>query len=396
MGGLTATLVAAGSLAAQQTSERELLDSQRRLEQIQRERGEVRREISSLRTRGEDISGDLQNLERRTGTSSAVIDELQLESGERNAQIERTARDLFVTRDRLGDRRAVLHRRLRDIYKRGPLQAVEVLLTAESFGDLINRYRYLFLIARHDRLLVREVSALETELATRERSLQRTLSALQDAQTETAMERDQLSVLEGHQRHALATVSSRELSAARRLEQLDRDERALRTLLATVERRRRAGVTLGARPGVSLGATAAALTTADMGGLSWPVQGNILYRFGRAAQANGTAIRWNGIGIGAAAGSAVRAVEAGTVVLAGPFEGYGPTVVLSHGGGYYSLYLYLRETGVREGDPVARNQSVGTVGGAATPEGTHVELQIRGPDGAAVDPLPWLQQRRAQ
>lgn len=79
--------------------------------------------------------------------------------------------------------------------------------------------------------------------------------------------------------------------------------------------------------------------------------------------------------------------------MAGPFEGYGPTVVLSHGGGYYSLYLYLDEIQVQEGEPVARGQVVGSVGGTRTPEGPHIEFQIRAPGGEAVDPLTWLQQR---
>ena len=81
------------------------------------------------------------------------------------------------------------------------------------------------------------------------------------------------------------------------------------------------------------------------------------------------------------------------MVLAAPFEGYGPTVVVSHGGGYYSLYLYLREVSVREGDRVQRSQTVGTVGGPRASEGPHIEFQVRVPGGQAVDPLGWLQQK---
>jgi septal ring factor EnvC (AmiA/AmiB activator) len=90
-------------------------------------------------------------------------------------------------------------------------------------------------------------------------------------------------------------------------------------------------------------------------------------------------------------------VKAGRVVLAGLFEGYGPTVVLSHGDGFYTLYLYLEEIGVVEGRDVEAGQVVGTVGGAATPEGPHLEFQIRAPlqgsSPAAQDPLLWLRPR---
>jgi septal ring factor EnvC (AmiA/AmiB activator) len=96
-------------------------------------------------------------------------------------------------------------------------------------------------------------------------------------------------------------------------------------------------------------------------------------------------------------GTPVRAVRGGTVALAGPFEGYGPSVILSHGDGYYSLYLYLEEVGVVEGRPVETGQVVGTVGGQTTPEGTRLEFQIRAPTAQgmpeAMDPLTWLRPR---
>ncbi len=129
--------------------------------------------------------------------------------------------------------------------------------------------------------------------------------------------------------------------------------------------------------------------------IAWPVEGELIYRFGREARPNGTVLARQGIGIRAATGTPVQAVEAGTVQLAGPLEGYGLTVILSHGGGFYTLYLYLEEIEVTQGREVAVGQVVGTVGGADTPEGPHIEFQIRAPadggDPRAQDPLRWLQ-----
>jgi septal ring factor EnvC (AmiA/AmiB activator) len=123
----------------------------------------------------------------------------------------------------------------------------------------------------------------------------------------------------------------------------------------------------------------------------------VIYHFGRERRPNGTVLQWNGIGISASPGSPVTAVRGGTVVLAGPFEGYGPTVVLDHGDGFYTLYLYLEEIGVVQGRPVAIGQVVGTVGGTDTPEGPHIEFQVRAPVSGgspqAQDPLKWLMAR---
>ena len=86
--------------------------------------------------------------------------------------------------------------------------------------------------------------------------------------------------------------------------------------------------------------------------------------------------------------------ETGRVVFAGPFEGYGPTVVLDHGAGYYTVYLYLDRVTAKQGDVVRRGQSLGTVGGPAVGEGPHIEFQVRLPGGRAADPAPLLQSLR--
>lgn len=405
---LLLTLIAVGLSGAVSTASgqasiaSEISESQERLEEIRRERERLRQEMTRIRSRVHNLASELDNLERQVEASASLLSELEYQTGQVRLQIEANTRDLLVTEDRLAERKAILYRRLRDIYKRGPLQTVQVLLSAESFADLLNRYKYLFLIARHDRLLVQEVADLEEKIHLRETALRESLGRLERLQQERAREYMQLAELQEQQEVTLSSARNQEQSTAQRIAQLEQDERQLVSLLADLERRRieaerlaaerrrreeAAGRTVTAAP------TEATLTTGDLGSLDWPVGGNLLYRFGRATQPNGTTIRWNGIGIGAAAGTPVSAVEAGTVVMAAPFEGYGPTVVLSHGGGYYSLYLYLGETRVQEGQTVAKGATVGTVGGERTPEGPHVEFQIRAPGGQAVDPLGWLRDR---
>jgi len=186
---------------------------------------------------------------------------------------------------------------------------------------------------------------------------------------------------------AIQQYRAREQTASSRIVELDADEDRMTTLINALEERRRE---LEARGSATISAE-------DAGSLDWPLEGNLIYEFGRDQRPNGTVIRWNGIGIAARTGTPVMAVKAGVVAYAGPFEGYGPTVMLSHGNGFYTLYLYLEDIGVVEGREVAAGQVVGTVGGADTPEGPHLEFQIRAPlDGTspqAQDPLLWLRGR---
>jgi septal ring factor EnvC (AmiA/AmiB activator) len=134
---------------------------------------------------------------------------------------------------------------------------------------------------------------------------------------------------------------------------------------------------------------ASTLRTSDLGQLDWPVDGSVLYRFGRVVNPNNTTTRWNGIGIAAPAGTPVRAVQSGTVVSVGQLGTYGLTVIVQHGGGDYSVYASLATAAVRTGTPVRKDQVLGTVGVSDPDLQPHLHFEIR-PQGRAVDPESWL------
>jgi septal ring factor EnvC (AmiA/AmiB activator) len=367
---------------------REIQESQRRLEQIREERARLERQLSDTRNQVRDVSQELTNVERRLSASRSALAEVQFQAEATSEQVTDTQRNLIRSKDRLSESQAVLSRRLRDIYKMGPLQTVQVLLGARSFTDLLNRYRYLQRIAAFDKALVERVRELEGQLARQNDDLTDRMALLGSLRQERVTEVVQLQSVERERQAALQQYRTRERSASTRLEELEADEGRLTEVIDELEEQRRLLEARGAP---------AAISAEDAGSLDWPVEGDLVYRFGREQRPNGTVLRWNGIGIRARVGEPVRAVKSGQVVLAGPFQGYGPSVMVSHGNGFYTLYLYLDEIGVVQGRDVAAGQVVGTVGGGDTPEGPHIEFQIRAPlEGSsptAQDPLQWLRPR---
>ena len=147
-----------------------------------------------------------------------------------------------------------------------------------------------------------------------------------------------------------------------------------------------------ARPGAAP-PSSSSLRTSDLGRLDWPVDGAVLYRFGRQVNPNNTTIRWNGIGIGAASGTPVKSVSAGTVEYAERMGTYGLIVIVNHGGGDYSLYGSLGQARVAKGAKITKGQVIGTVGVSDPDMEPHLHLEIR-PNGRAVDPLDWLRANR--
>ena len=377
-------------LAAQRPApfDQQLRDNQQRLESIRRERSQVEQELERLRTEVHSLSDELSNIERQKETTNRIVNELDRQIYGLSNQIDRTTLDLLLAQDALSEKRAVLERRLEDIYKRGPLYAYQVLFAAESFGDLLSRYKYLYLVSRQDRLLANDMSKLQRRIARERQTLVDARDALGRRKNERTQELARYLQLE-HERQASLRETRRSAREARqRLSQLERDEKSLNDRIAALERARREAEARGAAT------AAAAITTADLGQLDWPVDGRILYQFGTATGPNNTRIPWHGIGIAAPVGTPVRAIANGTVSLAGPLGTYLTSVLLDHGGGYYTFYGYLNDAVVAQGERVAKGQVIGHVGGAASDQGSHLHFEIRGQGGIALDPINWLKGKR--
>lgn len=364
--------------------------SQLRLDSIRAERQRLQREMAGLQSRVRDASRELANLAGQRAASAAALQEMDLQAELLQAEVEQTQAELDATRFQLRNRGVAMRQRLRSIYKRGPLHTVRVLLGADDFADLLNRYKYLQLLATYDQKVITEVGRLEQLLGRQEQQLQTAMTQMENVRSEKAAELRELQRLEAGSRGTLNDYRQQETRVASAIDEAERAEARINSVIADLEARRRA----------STPATPDAISTRELGTLNWPVDGNVIYRFGPVRKPSGITLINKGIGIAAAAGTPVRSIEAGEVVLARPFEGYGRTVMVSHGGGYYTLYMYLKSIVVQEGQRVAGNDVVGTVGGEDTPEGAHLYFQVhapvRGTSPEPVDPLTWLRQRGRQ
>ncbi|HLB54151.1 MAG TPA: peptidoglycan DD-metalloendopeptidase family protein [Gemmatimonadales bacterium] len=362
----------------------------RRLEEIRAERDRLRREQDRLEGQVRDAGAELRNIERQREATNRIVNELERQMRRLGDQLLSSTQQLALAQDNLADRQAILNRRLVEIYKRGPLHTFQVLLTAESFADLLSRYKYLYLQNRQDRSLVEDIARLESRIRLQRGELVNVKEDIDRRREERAGELRSYRSLAQDRAARLNRLSRSRESARQRLTVLERDEARLLDVLAALERSRRAarGAPLTSAPGGGSG-----LTTADLGSLEWPVSGRILFQFGRDTLPSGAVIRRNGIGIGAPQGTPVKAVSSGRVALVQRLGTYGLTVVLEHGNGYFSLYMQLGSAAVETDATVQRGQVIGTVGGENTDQGPHLYFEIRGENQIALDPTDWLRRR---
>jgi len=380
------SLLGAPSLQAQDRTADQIEQSRRRLDSIRVEREQLQAQQQRLEGQVKDVNAELRNIERQRETTNRIVNEIESQIAGLNTELSRVSAELALAEDNLEEKRAVLERRLVEIYKRGSMYPYQALLAAESFGDLLARYKYLFLTSQQDRALVHDVEALRARVERQRNDLLGIRTSLGTTRAEREVELRRYNDLAEARARRLAQLQRSGQATGERLTALERDEARLNELLAALERARRASAAAAAVPN--------GLTTEDIGKLDWPVDGRVVYNFGRTTLPSGGVVRWNGIGIAAPEGTPVKAVENGRVELVQRLGTYGLTVVLQHGNGYRSLYMQLDSATVAVGQAVVRGQVIGTVGGANSDQGPHLHFEIRGENSIALDPSDWLRRRR--
>lgn len=120
----------------------------------------------------------------------------------------------------------------------------------------------------------------------------------------------------------------------------------------------------------------------------WPVKGYITREF-RTTGGEKSSDYHPGIDIAAKENTPIQACAEGIVVTDSWDETYGNMIVIDHGFGIYTLYGHNSRNLVKEGDRVARGQTIAFVGNTGSSTAPHLHFEIR-ENGIPVDPRAYL------
>lgn len=355
-----------------------LVGSARTLEDINRELEEASRQRGELERQEGDLVTQLTDTDRRLGVLQADIDilndQLKVVQGaksEAESELFKKQAELAVAEEKLAKQASVLEKRLVDVYKRGSVGYLELLVGAANFDDLLSRLYYLGRIVTQDKKLLVEVKEIKEEVEeerdTCEAKRQEILArqrAIEDIKKPLDIKQREIAEEKNYKQYLLSQVEFNQEAKDQLIAQLVAEQQEILG-------RARGG-------GGGTGPT----------GFIWPVGGPI----------TGSFWEWRGdhyhtgIDIGADEGTAVVAPASGTVIHTnwGWGGGYGNYVQIDHGGGVVTLYAHLSSIGVRIGDTVAQGQSIiGAVGNTGHSFGAHLHFEVI-VNGAYVDPLAYL------
>lgn len=379
-------------------------EAERRLERVRKELKDVAGERRELEGQRGDAARELRQSDERVAASARALQDTEAELAQQQAALAglRERRDALGTR--MQAQRGELRALLRASYATGSAAPLKLMLAQDQVADAsraLTYHRYL------QRQRAERIAALRDELAELdgiEREIAERQSALERARD---TQRTQVATLQRDRReHAqtVATLDKRYRDRSAREQALGQDAKSLERLLtrlraaaAKAEAERRAEAARAARREAATGGNArtparrtpeaARAAPIQVGGLGWPLSGTLLAGYGGRMPDGRSS---NGVLIGAAAGTQVRAVADGVVVFAEWMTGYGMILIVDHGGGAMSLYAHCEALLKSAGDAVKRGDAVATVGNSGGQGQPALYFELRR-NGQPVNPAGFLQ-----
>jgi septal ring factor EnvC (AmiA/AmiB activator) len=378
-----AALAAPPSAGQDRDLEEDIGSKERELQELRRQISEQRKKISEIEEQEQDVNEYIAKLEKEEKLMKRLLSGLEDKEGMLEQQVGTLRSDLETNEIVYRHRLEVFSARLREIYKDGPRYVWQELLVAEDFPDLLQRYKFLSLIAEEDAAMISGVRARKAAIELQEAELTELLQEVSSSRVEKESELRKLDANETKRRQMLAELRTSKEQHRRRAEQLEENERKLQSIIDELERSRLAD-------SHEWGDYGEVDFSSLKGRLPRPVSGNVTREFGRFRHPEYGTVTFNtGIDIGTRTGEPVRAVARGRVEYAGDMPGYGNCIILNHGGGYYTLYAHASTIFVSQSSQVERGSVLAEAGDAATGSGGTIHFEIR-KSKKALDPGDWL------
>ncbi len=375
-------------LVAQQNLDRQIQSNRSRLSEIRNEMDRLQSKIRATDIRKTSTLEQMKHLDEQVSLltkSRRILNEsIQLLTRKINItsrQIKENREALKILRLRYAERSVVN-------YKFGKINNLRLLLESESFNQALVRYKYMKYFADQEARTVRKIKGKIKKITALERALNGSLKEQRQTLKQKDEEQNRIAALKDEKQALVKKLTWNKQAYKKQLNEIRKQYEKLVKIIAGLEEQRRQREQRElVRPDLALKFDN---FKAARGKLPWPVRGKVINTYGKKKNRILKTYTINpGIDIRAESGTHVRAVFSGLVSMITYLSGYGNTVILDHGNGYYSVYSHLDEVLVKRDDFLKIGQTVGLVGDSGSLEGSKLHLEIYAGQ-KTVNPLVWL------
>jgi murein DD-endopeptidase MepM/ murein hydrolase activator NlpD len=369
-----------GYTSARSDIENALAKVRKQEAEAKRKRDNAAQLTNTLRaTKNQEVK-NMEELLADIKVQSKKLDDLNNQINTTTLTLEDTGVQLEEATDRVKSRDGLLKSRLRLMYMNGSVSYMDVLFSATSFSDFLDRFLALQNIVGQDKEILEQNKVDRALVATKKQQVETQLAKITAMADEAEQIKDKLSNQEQQKEVMIASLDKKVKEVDEISEDAEKAIVALAAQRAELNKKKKALANSFRYSGGKVG---------------WPVPDRKVVGDGfgyRIDPIKNIRKLHKGIDIPAPKGTTIVAAESGTVLIASQVSGYGNTVVIDHGGGLWTWYGHIRNGGIKvsEGQTVKRGEKIAEVGSTGDSTGNHLHFEVR-INQQAVNPLPYLQ-----
>ncbi len=350
---------------------------------------QLRSKIKTAESRERTTVNRITSLDKEITLTGELIQSLKNEEEKTRKKIFQLRSDILKNENELKGLQNRYEKRVVNSYLKGRLTDLEKVFSSTTWRQAMYRTHYLKIISEIERKLTKQIEKLLVDISRQkielEAALRDNLNLKRDKKGQISSYRSmrvdrekELNRLR-NDKHALSNYVDEKEEGVKQLENIIK--RVLEDK-ARFERELRIRQQQEALKTKSFRALKAQLP--------WPAEGRIITKFGRQWNPKLKTITENpGIDIKGKPGSSIRTILGGVVTTITYIRGYGTTIIIDHGGGFYTVYSHVTniqtdvDSQVRNGDVIAYMGDSGSINGSKL----HFEIWGK---GQKLNPEDWL------
>jgi len=359
---------------------------------VRKEIEETRRRIKSEKKKEKSTARRLTNIDKEISLTDKLYTQLKQELGKTETNIDKLSTAIQANEHQLEilrDRYAV---RVVQMYKKGTLADIEKLFSSSSWRQAVYRAKYMGVISNIDQKTQNKIKSLLIDIGRQRIGLESSYRNKVRLKKDQEDSKVTLRASRKKRQQELDKIRNNQSELTKYLEEKQAGMQELESLLKKI-RQEKSSYDRADR----IRKQQAALKTQTFGKLKgqlpWPAAGRVVKRFGRTWNSERKTTTENpGIDIKGKPGSPVRSVIGGIITTITYIRGYGTTIIIDHGGGFYTVYSHVTNVETNEESEVQAGDIIAYMGNAGSIDGSKLHFEIWG-HGQKLNPEKWLMKR---
>ena len=382
-----------GVLLAQQSDDRdydeELKYQNAAINALKTEISQLRSKIQTAESRERSATNRISSLDEEISLTAKLIQSLKIEEEKTRAKILQLKNDILKNENELETLRIRYKERVVNAYRKGNLTDLERVFSSTTWRQAIYRAQYLKIISDIEKKITKKIEKLLIEISQQKLELESIL-------------RDNLNLVRDKAQQ-ISSYRNMRINREKELNRIRNDKKALANYIDEKE----AGIIqletiikkvledkARFEREIRIRQQQEALKTKSFkalkGQLPWPSKGRVITKFGRQWNSKLKTTTENpGIDIKGQPGSPIRSVLGGVVTTITYIRGYGTTIIIDHGGGFYTVYSHVTNIQTTVDGQVRNGDIIAYMGDSGSINGSKLHFEIWG-KGQKLNPEQWL------